>query len=925
MQQPATVQLGEFGEDMAAAFFSQIGWGPLRTGRHDLGTDIFVQLRTDELVDLRMLLGVQVKTGPTWFSDPTTVGGQTGWWYRETDKRHAGYWGNHHVPHILVLQSADMTTRVWTVLDSSTIQDTGQGIRVFVPADQVFDARWKPRWIDLVAEARKLLSFEGSRWNFSISQVPEAARLRYAMLVPRIVAPHPNRGGSSNINWAEAVASCINADPQTWSRIALDRADVPGPQEALEHAEQGWRTAGAIHQWVFGDEAGLATMSEAPTTRPIAVAIAICRALTAIDRYELGTAASYLTPELRNEDLDADQVWLRIHLAQIKRLQGDTEAARSLLEEALITSSSLTYDITTSALRSACVLGLFELAPLHHGDVAAAVTAADNSSSWWRTQSVAHGLESYAKKSFKKWARDRSITFGGEGAAHNSLHTAGLTARLAGDFGGWRGYASLLAQTDLVSPPDASHSIANSLDTLRSVGDKANLRLALSKVLHDGPMVAVAELGNRATPENATSVSIAADLALLNRMGAHLSEDQARPWISLLLQALVSPQDFYDRFAIRNWSFHEIVAALCGLDRHMNAADQVAVLGFAKSLPDGTPQLLESPLTKLLHDFDAPVIDAELGEIDLTAQQPAWLANLFRDLLAPRSVVARSTVRAALVAGDLSALSGAADATGLESDEAAVLLDHCEAAFERFRQPTNGLTLGGDDPYRLAMVLALHGPEDQRDRAWSAVTEALADDADVPERKHAAFEIVAEYPNSVPVELRGGLIAGARSARRIGTSRYWRDDMFLARIEPVATAVVLVLDTDATDWEELFATLLAGDPESRRYACVVLAYVPGYAPMLTALIRDPDPAVASRAAGALAKRAAIHNDVSSAYLASLIRSISDSGEALPFAVLSGVAAATHRTNTTDMILDALDSHASPNVRSGAERVRAGLL
>ncbi|KRD50556.1 DUF4365 domain-containing protein [Microbacterium sp. Root280D1] len=925
IQQPATVQLGEFGEDMAAAFFSMIGWGPLRTGRQDLGTDVFVQLRTDELVDLRMLLGVQVKTGGTWFSTPATVEGRSGWWYRENDKRHAEYWKNHHVPHILVLQSEDMSTRVWAVLDSNTIEDTGQGIRVFVPDDQILDATWKPRWIDLVSEARKLLSFEGSRWNFSISQVPEDARLRYAMLVPRLVAPHPNRGASAAITWTEAIASCISGDPRTWARIAHERADVPGPTEAATHEELGWRTAGAIYQWVFGEDAGLASVHEESTSQPGGSAIAICRALTAIDRYELENAASYLELELRHDDLDADQVWLRIHLAQIQRLRGETASARSMLEEALITSAGLAYDITTSALRSACVLGLFELAPLLQGDVAAAVTAADNSSAWWRTQSVASGLESYAKKSFKKWARDKSITFGGEGAAHNSLHSAAMTARLAGDFGGWRGYASLLAQTDLVSPPDESHSIANSLDSLRSVGDKANLRLALSKVLHDGPMHAVAELADRATPENSTSASIAADLALLNRMGSHLSHDQARAWISLLLQALVEPQQFYDRFAIRNWAFHDIAAALSGLVRHLNVEDQASLLTFAKSLPAGTSQLLEAPLTELLHEFDAAVIDEHLGGTDIDAQPTAWLAILFRDLLAPRSEEARLAVRAALEAGDLGALSGAADATTLESGEATVVLDHCESAFEKFRQPTNGLTIGGDDPYRLAIVLALHGPADQRERAWRLVTTALADNVDVQERKHAAFEIITEHPHQVPVELRGELIAGARAARGVGPSQYWRNDGFLNRIEPVATATVLALDTNAPDWEELFATLIAGDPDSRRYACIVMAHFTGYDAMLTALTRDPDRAVAARAARALAKRAAINDDVSPAYLSALVQLMRETGEALPFAVLSGVAAATARTSAGDRILDALAEHASPNVRSVAAEVKARLV
>lgn len=151
-------------------------------------------------------------------------------------------------------------------------------------------------------------------------------------------------------------------------------------------------------------------------------------------------------------------------------------------------------DITTSALRSACILGLFELAPMATGDVGSAVTAADNSASWWRTQALAYGLETDARKRFKKWAGDRSIVLGGTASAHNRLFSVAFTARIAGDFGGWRSYSSLLAQTDLVTPPDGTVNVGNSLDMMRQCGDKKSLKLAINKVRADGPLQALAEL-----------------------------------------------------------------------------------------------------------------------------------------------------------------------------------------------------------------------------------------------------------------------------------------------------------------------------------------------------------------------------------------------------------------------------------------------
>ncbi len=60
MRQPATVQLGDIGETAAALFFKQLGWGPMGSGSQDLGTDLFIQLRNADRVDLRLLLGAQV-------------------------------------------------------------------------------------------------------------------------------------------------------------------------------------------------------------------------------------------------------------------------------------------------------------------------------------------------------------------------------------------------------------------------------------------------------------------------------------------------------------------------------------------------------------------------------------------------------------------------------------------------------------------------------------------------------------------------------------------------------------------------------------------------------------------------------------------------------------------------------------------------
>lgn len=137
MQQPASKQRGASGETAVSLFVEDLGWGVIPTaGDHDLGTDLYVQIRDADLREMLLMLGVQVKTGDSFFAEPGVHKGQSGWWYREGNQAHANYWTNHPIPHIIVLQSGNRSTRVWSFINRETILNTGEGFKVFVPGSQ---------------------------------------------------------------------------------------------------------------------------------------------------------------------------------------------------------------------------------------------------------------------------------------------------------------------------------------------------------------------------------------------------------------------------------------------------------------------------------------------------------------------------------------------------------------------------------------------------------------------------------------------------------------------------------------------------------------------------------------------------------------------------------------------------------------------
>jgi hypothetical protein len=127
MRAQRTEQIAESGVHRVMARFEDPGWGPIENKPHDLGTDIFVQVR-ERGFDLGSMVGVQVKTGPAYFKrhegDPSAP---EGWWYAESTKDHFDYWTSHALPHLLVLHDHTANTSYWVHVTADGVVDTGRG------------------------------------------------------------------------------------------------------------------------------------------------------------------------------------------------------------------------------------------------------------------------------------------------------------------------------------------------------------------------------------------------------------------------------------------------------------------------------------------------------------------------------------------------------------------------------------------------------------------------------------------------------------------------------------------------------------------------------------------------------------------------------------------------------------------------------
>jgi hypothetical protein len=202
-------QAGGAGTSEVTAALQRIGWGPVvPNAQHDLGTDLFAQARDARRFDRGLFVGVQVKAGPSYFAQPARAedGSLLGWWYYEEHADHFDDWVTHGLPHLLVLHDLDSRVSYWVHVTATAVESTGKGVKILVPVSQTIDQEHLDDLLGVAASHKPVIGLQGTAWAASARNLPPARRLRHALLVPRLVAPHPNTGFKTVIGPEEALA-----------------------------------------------------------------------------------------------------------------------------------------------------------------------------------------------------------------------------------------------------------------------------------------------------------------------------------------------------------------------------------------------------------------------------------------------------------------------------------------------------------------------------------------------------------------------------------------------------------------------------------------------------------------------------------------------------------------------------------------------
>ena len=852
-------ETGSIGESEVEGKFKRIGWNPVRNSSLELGTDYLIEARDFRRRSRGLIVGAQVKAGPTYFKYPRVEadGTASGWWYYESDTDHFDDWVTHGLPHLLVLYDLDTQTAHWAHVTASAVESTGQGCKILVPASQTVDPAHADDLFAVACEQKAAPSIEGTAFFGAPDGISPARRLRYALITPRLVAPHPNAGTDEPIDALQAVALLAQGRLRDLIRFAEKHPSVPDPRSSHTGSDWTWRFVEAIWTWAMTDSVEqLEDVLESAHTRDAAAASGVLLAC-ALQRLERHEDAQAVLDRLvsRNDLLPVDHGWVRVQRGRARAEIGNAAGARSDAAGAQRSLAGDEDDITASALAAAAAWLLFATTRLvpHAVDewalgLAETLTASDTAVSWWRSQRVSWGLQAVEGEWFKSWAQDRSYTvIKGGGPNALDLFAAEFSADITGEHSNWQAMSALAARQRLMGAASTSNQVfelVEGLDALRRSGDHRSLKLALERLHRDGPLEAVFISVNKIPMNGWTRTTALSNLQALAFAGDLVTEESASE-LALQCAQLTSGDmtDFVERTRPRFIVPYYALRAAVGLSAAADdrAHDEIAALIAAEH--DKGRDLIYAECAEAVGHLEFDRVTATVREAlwncgqqdqgQLGAAVLGWLAaNGHPD--------ARTEVIGRAAGGDLHALEAMGDVSAFDDEEASSLIERLEGmARGTVINARNGsFALGGFDA---GLVLTLLNLAFRHQARWDTVLELLCEPSVAWHDKRPACLVIAELSTKLPTEVRQTLAAHANAIGDAGSGT-WQ----ASQIGGIGTLLGIGLGVLEGDDADAAATALAfGDTQQRRDIARLLGAgrCPALQPLLAALVVDPHPDV----------------------------------------------------------------------------------
>ena len=929
---PAGEQVGSTGATLVKAAFERLGWGVAVNPEHDLGTDLFVMARDERRFDLGQVVGVQVKAGRRYFRYGSRSGGAViGWWFRDDDRAHIDAWLSHALPHLIVLHDPVSETSYWAHVTQDAVLSTGKGAKTFVPKENTIDTAHREALLQVAATARAGISLEGSVWTGAASLLPKD-RLRHALVVPRLIAPHPNTGFDAPVSPVQAVALLTEARLAAFRYFATKHADVPALADAVQSPDWCWRLVGALgHRLTTGERDQLqALLDEGTPDGPERAALTVIVAAELMEAGRVDEAVPLLEDELsRDEAEPVDYAWLRLQHARACADIGRLDDARE--DAAFVQRLRITHpdDITATAIAGVAAMIIFTTTPWAERNVGSVVQGADTAVAWWRTQTIAGALSSFADRTFETWSHDTTIHHGIGDQVNDQLLAAALTANYLGDHGAWRQLYALLGQDKLVrlhrnsDPADARAG----LDRLRMAGDDKAIELAVRQLAADGPATAITLAAADVDLNQSTHTTGKADLLLMQYGGDLLDPATAERTAGWLLATLREPSAFLPRTTPSYLVALQLIGTLAGVVPAAPLKTQEAVIQHLIELPAQSDQAHATSWARVADALPPESWGKEAIQRLASRGDDHWpLQRVIQELAARYDPDVQAALLAEAEAGSLDALGALHKTDGLSENAITRLIEQLsDQVTQQVSQAHAGLYADdGPDAGRNLVILNAWHPEQAN---WEPILTLLPDPAVAPDHKHGALQAFAAVASRLSEDVRAQVAPIARSLAESPPSAI--PAMFGPHHSTSGVAAHLAVTIGAYDEErtsEQLLKLLAGTSDERLWAAGIAgrARTPEHIGLLVGLCQAPEPDLRANAGAALASIVAGGNSGTLA-LAGLRRCLADPGTRVPQLMAKTLAEAPSLAPAAQAALTQLRDHPSALVRRTAFRSAPGAL
>ncbi len=885
MRAGATEGPGTAGQSFVKGIFELLGWGVSPNPEHDLGTDHWLMARDSRRVDLRALVGAQVKSGPSWFEEPGVHEESSGWWFREQDDSHFNYWTKHSVPHLLVLFNLESKTAYWVQITADRVISTGKGNKIFVRADSTVDEEHRDQLEAVAMSGAVVPDWEGSAWSPG-QMISTTALLRYALATPRLVAPHPNSGPADiTAHQAVALLTQLRLSDLSWFARTTPLADAAA---AADSDDWTWRFYADLHTWISqGTVESLIRPLETAATSHDRSAAVVCLSHAYFENGRITEALEVLDHEIDHIDDEANPVdlaWLQLHRARCLAEKGQLGEAHVAALASVTVGQTASHDPTARMIAGAAIEMIFQInvaepardetprRELDQVDIGqtseiavdresgredAVSSAADDRAArsiedvvrgqdtvaaWWRSQVLATGLGKQLDEDFAAWANDKTTTIGDGDLVWSSLRSAMLLAGLAADTKSWRYTASLLARRQLMTA-QVGETPVWTLDLLRFSGSEKSIKLAVDRLLESGPVDPVVAAASTVDLDQSTRTSLRADLTLVERAADVLAELDADRHARWAIRALGNGTDIERRFRPRFLVREAIVSMLAALTVAASSEVGAEIRRLVVSLPPVDDDLTGRRYASLIELLEDSWTDDEIELLKVRSGDVDELASAIVRLAAQKDSEVRARLVERIAAGELTALSNYGNVTDLPRAAAAGMIKSLagkvRAEVAEARRGAYGF--GGHDLLRTLVLLNVWHPEVSD---WAPCIEALEEPRSAPAHIAGAIALLGATPlERVPPEVRRQIRSPLETIR----DREPDDLGFLSRRIDVRGAAALAVGhlfpSDVTDG--FLCQLLLGGSEQRAAAVrIVLATEqPSAAVLLASLAGDPDASV----------------------------------------------------------------------------------